>query len=190
MPQGQPEQPADLSFEFITSITSVTASEWNGITGTDYPFTRYEFLQALESSGATRRESGWQPHHLLIRHCEKQQPPRLIGVMPLFLKWHSYGEYVFDFAWAEAYQRYGLDYYPKLVSAIPFTPATGPRLCLSPGFDRNRINSQVFEALKQQAETLNVSSWHLLFPTEADSHSWQAAGAPQRLGVQFHCFNN
>lgn len=114
-----------LELQFIDSIHRVAADEWNAVAGDDYPFLQHTFLAALEDSGATTAETGWLPQHLVIR-----EGGVLCGLLPLYIKSHSYGEYVFDWAWADAYRRHGLEYYPKLLSAIPFTPATGPRLCL------------------------------------------------------------
>ena len=114
----------DLSAEFLPSLSDIDAQDWNRLAGDDYPFLRHEFLYGLETTGCTNSESGWQPCHLVLRDAQG-----LLGIMPLYLKSHSYGEYVFDWSWADAWRQSGLDYYPKLVTAIPFTPATGPRLC-------------------------------------------------------------
>src|SRR6478735_10082146 len=112
-----------MKARFIDRIEQVSAEAWNKVTGIDYPFLRHEFLHALEASQSVCAARGWQPQHLLIEKNEV-----LIAVLPLYIKSHSMGEYVFDRGWAEAYQRNGLHYYPKLLSAIPFTPAGGPRL--------------------------------------------------------------
>ena len=114
----------ELTAEFLTSLDQIPAKSWNDVAGIDYPFLRHEFLHGLEQTECTTAETGWQPCHLLLR-----QGDALAAVMPLYLKSHSYGEYVFDWSWADAWRQSGLDYYPKLVTAIPFTPATGPRLC-------------------------------------------------------------
>ncbi len=113
----------ELTAEFLTSLDQIPAKSWNDVAGIDYPFLRHEFLYGLEQTECTTAETGWQPCHLLLR-----QGDVLAAVMPLYLKSHSYGEYVFDWSWADAWQQGGLDYYPKLVTASPFTPATGPRL--------------------------------------------------------------
>jgi predicted N-acyltransferase len=113
-----------LYIEVIRKLADVPVAEWNGLRGSECPFLRHEFLLALEETGCVSGTSGWQPCHLLLR----DGPGRLIGAMPLYLKNNSYGEFVFDFAWADAYRRSGLRYFPKLVSAIPFTPATSARL--------------------------------------------------------------
>ncbi len=174
-----------MHLSFIDSLDQIDCEQWNSITGIDYPFTRYEFLHALEISGATNRKSGWQPQHLLVKNDALQ----VIAVMPLYLKYHSYGEYVFDWAWANAYQRHGLEYYPKLLSAIPFTPATGPRLCIKAGEDQHAINTKVCEALFHRAEETRSSSIHILFPEATDSDRFEQLGLPRRSGAQFHWYN-
>ncbi len=173
-----------FKIEFLKSINEVSAEGWNEITGSDYPFMRFEFLHALEKSGATCKETGWIVHHAMV-----YQNQQWVAVMPLYLKYHSYGEYVFDFQWAEAYQRHGYDYYPKLISAIPFTPATGPRLCVKPGFQKKIILESLVEAIKKYSIAERISSWHCLFPNEIDSGELESFHVPQRLGVQFHWFN-
>ena len=173
-----------LELEYCEAIAEVEAEAWDALTGQHYPFTRHGFLAALEASGACRRETGWQPQHLLLREAGK-----LVGVLPLYIKSHSYGEYVFDWAWANAYQRYGRDYYPKLVAAVPFTPATGPRLCLREGLDAVAVMPWLVEQLQLRARQLGASSVHILFPDQPGSDAWQQAGLAQRVGPQYHWFN-
>lgn len=170
--------------EFITSLDSVSAGSWNSISGTDYPFTRHEFLYGLESSACTTAESGWQPCHLVVR-----DETGMLALMPMYLKSHSYGEYVFDWSWADAWQRSGLRYYPKLVSAIPFTPATGPRLLTRAGADENASWDAALQAIERFARQQDLSSWHLLFPEETVSRYLQQQGLHQRVATQFHWFN-
>lgn len=171
--------------EFIDSLAAISAAEWNRVAGTDYPFLRHEFLLGLEQTACTTAETGWQPCHLLLR-----QEGTLVAILPLYLKGHSYGEYVFDWSWAEAWQRQGLAYYPKLVSAIPFTPATGPRLCCAPGLSREQAWDYALAAIRQFASQRGLSSWHLLFPEEAVSQQLLQRGLPQRMTTQFHWFND
>jgi len=111
-------------FEISThsSIAEIGQQRWEELNTEAYPFTRYEFLNALETTGSVSPKTGWQPLHV-----EARQDGETVLLMPLYLKQHSWGEYVFDWSWAEAYERAGRSYYPKLLSAIPFTPATGPR---------------------------------------------------------------
>ncbi len=144
----------------------------------DYPFLRHEFLHALEASGAATPETGWTTCHLGLWQAET-----LVGVMPCYLKTHSSGEYVFDWAWADAWERAGGRYYPKALTAIPFTPAPGPRLSLAP-------HIPIDSAMKTVAaswERGGLSSWHLLFAEEAEVDAWQRArpNLISRDGVQF-----
>jgi len=177
----------DLTLKFITSLSQVNATEWNSVTGKDYPFTRYEFLRALELSGAVgsdeNQDSGWQPQHLLV-HAGSQ----LVAVMPAYLKLHSYGEYVFDHAWANAYHQYGQAYYPKLVTAIPFTPVSGPRICIADGYDQQHIIKKISEYTIDYCAQKHFSSWHLLFPKE-DISKQLAPTFMQRTAVHFQWFN-
>ncbi|MDB6063770.1 MAG: family N-acetyltransferase [Verrucomicrobiaceae bacterium] len=173
-----------MKIEFIDSLSAISAAAWNAVAGTDYPFTRHEFLYALEQSGAADADSGWQPLHALIK-----RDGELIAVMPLYLKYHSYGEYVFDWAWADAYQRYGRRYYPKLLGAIPFTPATGPRLCVLAGEDSALIAAQLIAALRKKIDSTDISSLHILFPNALAGESFAQAGMSERWGAQYHWFN-
>jgi len=178
VPQGE------FTAEFLTSLNQISSAEWNGIAGTDYPFLRHEFLYGLEKTHCTTAETGWQPCHLLLR-----QGDALAAVMPLYLKSHSYGEYVFDWSWADAWQQSSLAYYPKLVTAIPFTPTTGPRLCPAPGMDEDQCLHAALEAVKKFARQRQISSWHLLFPAEALGKKLLDAGMHRRAATQFHWFN-
>lgn len=175
----------ELTAEFLTSLDQVTAADWNAIAGEDYPFLRHEFLYGLEKTGCTTAESGWQPCHLGLHDTQG-----LLGVLPLYLKSHSYGEYVFDWSWADAWQRSGLEYYPKLVSAIPFTPTTGPRLCTREGTRPEDIWPAALRALQQFATRQDISSWHLLFPEQKVSQQLLDLGSHRRTATQFHWFND
>lgn len=169
------------SFRFIESISEIPAEQWDAVLQSDYPFLRHDFLRALEHSGATNRASGWQVQHLVL-----EAEGCLLGHLPLYLKYHSYGEYVFDWSWADAYRRNGLAYYPKLLSAIPYTPATGPRLSLLPAYDTETIRTGVLEALIQRCEH-QASSLHILFPAAGESAVWKTLS--QRVAAQYHWFN-
>ena len=109
------------SFFFAKTINDISKDDWNDCAGIDHPFTRYEFFQALEKSNSAINTTGWQPFHYIQLNNNK----KIVAVCPLYIKSHSFGEYIFDHAWADAYHRYGLEYYPKLQSAVPFTPVTG-----------------------------------------------------------------
>lgn len=172
------------SAEFVTSLAQIQAEQWNAVTGTHYPFLRHEFLLGLEETQCTTAETGWQPCHLVLRHGQE-----IAAVMPLYLKSHSYGEYVFDWSWADAWRQSGLEYYPKLVSAIPFTPATGPRLCCAQGYEETNTLEVAVRAIQQFATERGISSWHLLFPTEEVSTQLLQMGLHRRAATQFHWFN-
>lgn len=175
-----------MRIQYLDSITAITAAQWNSVTGIDHPFTRHEFLHALETSGATNRKSGWQPQHMLVFDDRSDE---LLAVMPLYLKYHSYGEYVFDWSWANAWHRAGREYYPKLLAAIPYTPATGPRLCSAAGVDSAALLPQVAAALKQYCADHSLSSAHILFPEKTLCDALQQQAISRRRGVQYHWFN-
>jgi len=167
------------SIEVVDSLAGVTVDEWNRLAGGD-PFLSHEFLSALHQTGCASAATGWIPQYLLAR-----SGATLTGAMPLYLKDHSYGEYVFDWAWADAFHRHGIAYYPKLLSAIPFTPVTGARLLAATNEDRD----QLIEAALELARKLNVSSLHCLFATRAEAQRMCAHGMMPRTTVQFHWSN-
>lgn len=164
------------------NIESIGKSEWNTLCGLDYPFLRYEFLHALEQSGSVSKKSGWAPLHLSLK-----DGPHTIAVMPMYIKQHSYGEYVFDWAWADAYAHHGYDYYPKLVTSIPFTPAYGPRIGTKRALEE--IVPAISQAIPQIAKEIGASSWHGLFPEKELHTLLEKNGLMSRLGTQYHWFN-
>lgn len=175
---------------FIDNIQDCSADDWNKLwrhTCKDrYPFLRHEFLAALENSGSvdnhTVKDTGWRPHHLLVFNDNQ-----LSAALPLYIKSHSWGEYVFDFVWAEAYERAALEYYPKLINAVPFTPCSGPRL-LHNSLDTSDLWNRISSTLDSECQNLRLSGWHSLFLPESQSTHLQPK-YPQRLGCQFHWFN-
>lgn len=175
-----------LRVEFVTAIEKIGADEWNRLAAGSEPFLRYEFLHALEASGSVGVETGWQPFHVAVYAAHNE----LAAVMPLYAKDNSYGEYVFDWSWAHAYSRNGLNYYPKLVSSIPFTPATGQRLLAGDSGDQQALSAAALAAVQTLADKISASSWHVLFPTRQECQQWQEAGMQTRLGCQFHWFND
>lgn len=176
--------PINFTFRFIDSLQSIDAARWDELCPDDYPFVHYEFLSALEASGSVSQEQGWQPQHLLI-----EEGGALIAAVPLYIKSHSYGEYVFDWAWADAYKRYGLSYYPKLISAIPFTPCSGTRILMADAKRQPELIPLIVTAIKKHAQELNASSWHCLFITKDISEQLLASATVRRIGCQFHWFN-
>lgn len=170
---------APTTIEIATSLAAIPAAAWNALAGGN-PFLRHEFLHALHETGCACTATGWTPHYLILR-----EHGALAGAMPLYLKTHSYGEYVFDWAWADAYQRHGLDYYPKLLNAVPFTPVGGSRL-LAASAEHRRL---LLAAALAEARDSEVSSLHILLPPPAEAEAMAAAGMMLRQGVQFH-WNN
>ena len=168
----------------IGSLNEVSSNEWNALCGTQVPFLRHEFLSALEKYHCVGKATGWIPQHILL-----YENKTLLGAVPQYLKTNSYGELVFDWAWAEAYQRSGMDYYPKLVVAIPYTPASGPRLLIAPDADRNNISAQLIQCALEHARQCDVSSLHWLFPHQDDCQQLTQQGLLPRLGCQFHWHN-
>ena len=156
---------APISIEVVTSLKEVSEEEWNNCNSEENPFTSYAFLRALEESGSATQNTGWLSQHLILR--EGDGP--IAAVAPLYLKNHSYGEYVFDWGWADAYERAGGRYYPKLQCAVPFTPVTGPRLMVrkDQGEERTRVlRLTLAKGMIQLAQKLEVSSVHITFPTK------------------------
>ena len=165
--------------KILDSIHSIAPQEWNALTA-HHPLLRHEFLHALHECGCASEAAGWTPQYLTLWEAEN-----FLGAMPLYVKTNSYGEYVFDWAWADAYNRHGLDYYPKFLSAIPFTPCTGTRLLARDDAARKAL---VQAALGLAAEA-PVSSLHVLFPLEDEAQLLQEAGMLLRRSVQFHWRN-
>ncbi len=172
-----------MTCEFVERISHIGADAWNGLTGTAYPFLRYEYLHALEASRSVGGRTGWRPCHLIVRDDQG-----LAGLLPLYEKSHSWGEYVFDWSWAEAYERSGLTYYPKLLSAIPFTPCEGSRLVLR-GDRKPALAGQMLNAVQTRVREQGLSSWHLLFPDPECQALVEGLPLAKRLGVQFHWHN-
>jgi len=167
------------------SIDDIAAAEWNHLVGDTCPFLRHEFLQAAETSKSVAPETGWTPRHLTLRGRDGT----LRAALPLYQKDHSWGEFVFDWSWAQAYERAGLQYYPKLVSAVPFTPATSHRLLRLDSSDTEAASALCDAAIKLAGEA-NCSSLHVLFPTSDDTPFLRDAGLRLRKDCQFHWHND
>lgn len=173
-----------LTVRVVERLADVPAADWDACAGDENPFVSHAFLEALEASGSATAATGWLPQHLVLEDGEG----RLLGAVPLYLKSHSYGEYVFDHGWAAAYERAGGEYYPKLQAAVPFTPVTGPRLLLRPGADTKAADLLV-AAMVEVAKRYKVSSLHVTFPTRGEWERLGGAGFLQRMGQQFHWEN-
>ena len=168
----------------ITTLDDIDAHRWNALAG-DNPFLRHEFLIALERSGCVGGRTAWQPAHLVVEDSAQG----LLGALPLYLKYDSRGEFVFDWGWADAYERSGRSYYPKLVSSIPYTPATGERLLLRDSADAPAVAAQLLRGARELADELGASSLHVLFPTDAQCALLERAGLIARKSCQFHWHN-
>lgn len=173
-----------LSLEVLNSVSRLSPTEWDALRRDDYPFFRHDFLLGLEQADCTTPAAGWTPAHLRLKDQD-----RTLAILPAWLKSHSYGEYVFDWAWADAWRRMGLEYYPKLVTAVPFTPATGPRLLHAADLDPDILWASFREQMPELAVSLGASSWHVLFPRADDARALAAAGLHTRHQVQFHWYN-
>ncbi|MDJ0748956.1 MAG: GNAT family N-acetyltransferase [Woeseiaceae bacterium] len=165
------------------SIADIDGAEWDALAGDVYPFLRHAFLSLAESTGSVTPDAGWTPRHLVL-----EDGGRLRAVMPLYEKTHSWGEFVFDWAWAQAYEQAGLDYYPKLVSAVPFTPAPSPRI-LRADPDDNTAAQRLIDAAIDLARDTGCSSFHMLFPSAGEIPLLEKAGLLLRKDCQFHWHN-
>ncbi len=163
----------------MTRISDLDPAAWNALAG-ESPFVQHAFLDALEATGCVGADIGWEPVHLALFRDD-----RLEAAMPLYVKHHSWGEFVFDFGWADAYRRHGLNYYPKLVCCVPFSPVPGPRLLARSDADR----ASLVESALKLTRDLGCSSLHVLFPTEPDHAALEAMPLLHRSGFQFHWHN-
>jgi hypothetical protein len=167
------------TLRILDSLAGVDAAQWDALARGN-PTLAHAFLDTLHASGCASAKTGWAPQYLTAWEGE-----RLVGAVPLYVKSHSYGEFVFDWAWADAYERHGIAYYPKLLAAVPFTPATGARLLATDADVRARLAT----ALLATARAAAVSSLHVLFPSAEDAQALRGAGMMERSSVQFHWRN-
>ena len=165
------------------TISSFTPGDWNRLAGPDNPFIQHNFLCALEDGGAVGGENGWDSAHIGLSDASG----KLVGVMPHYLKHHSYGEYIFDHGWANAFERAGGAYYPKLLAAVPFTPATGPRFLVSG--NRADLKTALAKGMETLVEKYQLSSAHINFLPSDDAYQLTAAGWLDRTSIQFHWHN-
>jgi predicted N-acyltransferase len=173
-----------IKLEVVPTIADVPAQDWNALADDDDPFIEHAFLATLEASDSVGEEAGCLPRLVLARDAG-----RLVGAIPLYLKTNSYGEFIFDWAWADAAHRAGIRYYPKLVAAVPFTPATGNRLLVARDADAEAVTAALLEGVRQVAAEERASSVHFLFCTEAEKAALARAGYSPRLSMQFHWEN-
>ncbi|MBY5321739.1 GNAT family N-acetyltransferase [Rhizobium leguminosarum] len=184
----------ELSIRVERSFTAISPESWSRLSGASKtcatiaynPFVSHAFLSSLEESGSADAETGWLGHHLLLETGRGE----LIGALPGYLKNHSQGEYVFDHGWADAFERAGGRYYPKLQCSIPFTPATGPRLLVTEGLQRLPIQSAIAESLKEVVRRLGISSAHITFVPDEEIGVFEMDGYLHRTDQQFHFIND
>ncbi|KAB2900280.1 MAG: N-acetyltransferase [Dokdonella sp.] len=174
-----------MQIEFLGSLGQVAEAAWDRLCGDDNPFLTHAFLAGLERHGCIRADAGWRPHHLLVHEAGE-----LVAAAPLYLKTNSHGEFVYDWSWAQAWAVYGLDYYPKLLCAVPYSPVRGPRLLVGSGARAATLRALLVERIRDEARRLRLSSAHLNFANDADAaacegHAWLA-----RTGWQFHWRND
>ncbi len=180
-----PDGGESVTIKVLGAIDEIAAEEWDACAGAENPFVSHAFLDVLEKSGAVSAETGWLPCHIAI----EEDDGSVVGVAPCYLKSHSYGEYVFDWGWADAFERAGGQYYPKLQVSAPFSPVTGPRLLARPGPEARRVRMMLVAGLMELAKSQEASSFHITFCTEGE---WEELGAMdllQRVGQQFHWHN-
>ena len=172
-----------LKAEVIGRIAEVDAHDWDALDRSDHPFLKHAFLDALEATGCVGADSGWFPAHLVIRDAGSG---RLVAAVPQYLKTHSWGEFVFDWSWAQSYQRSGLEYYPKQLSAIPFTPVTGPRFLLAHAGDaQTELRDQLANLLLESARHASASGAHVNFTLDEDQAALERAGFMRRHDCRF-----
>ncbi len=171
--------------ELASGVAELPRGEWNALVGEESPFLEWDWLASLEEAGTLTRESGWLPHPLVVR-----DRGRLIAACPLYLKGHSQGEFVFDWGWADAAERAGIRYYPKLLVGVPFTPVTGARFLVAPGEDRALWTRRISEALREFCITRELSSVHVNFCLQSELELLAASGFLPRIGIQYHWRND
>lgn len=173
-----------MNVQCISSLADIDSDQWDALLKDQHPLLSHAFLYAMEQYGCLTVESGWIPRYLVV-----EEQGELLAAMPLYEKTNSWGEFVFDHAWADAYARHGLDYYPKLVSAIPFSPVFGQKLLLKPGCEQ-QLYPVLLDALYQVAEQVGASSAHILFPPEAEQRYFEQQGWLSRHDCQYHWEND
>jgi predicted N-acyltransferase len=178
-----------LQIEIRDSLAEIEVDAWNGLSVDGNPFLRHEFLHSLQTTGCLGEATGWYPRYFLL-WLETEAGNELIAAVPAYLKTNSYGEFVFDWAWAEAYEKNQLDYYPKLVSSIPFTPATGRRLLIRADQPFEETLELLSSAIRQYADSEDFSGVHYLFVTKAESDALTQTGHMKRMDCQYHWQND
>jgi predicted N-acyltransferase len=169
----------------LSTVADVPKDAWDALLPAGAPpFARWEWINALESSGSASKKTGWEPHHLTLWRGD-----RLVGAAPAYRKFHSMGEYVYDFQWASAAEQLGIDYYPKLLVGVPLSPITSPRFNAAPGEDAADVRRRLVEAAVETAEEGGCSSVHVIFPPDDEADALESLGLARRTGMQYHWKN-
>ncbi len=179
----------DFSFSFISSLKNIELKDWNALIEDNDPFLCYEFLSALEKNDCLGKQYGWYPHHLIARNSQN----KLVAATPLYIKTNSYGEFVFDWSWASAYEQTGLNYYPKIISSIPYTPVTGKRLLFSsllPQQQKSSLADAMISKTIEESQKLKMSGCHWLFNQPEECDYFENQNLIFRMGYQFHWNNH
>lgn len=174
-----------VNSQFVESIAEIPQHIWDRCAAESSPFTSYAFLSSLERSGAVGEQSGWLPYHWIAKSDDNE----IIAVAPCYIKLHSYGEYVFDWSWAEAYDDHNLDYYPKIINAVPFTPSAGKRLLCQHDDQLPTLTALFTKDIREACKALSLSSAHVLFPQQNQTEELVRHSMMKRTGVQFHWHN-
>lgn len=174
-----------MKIDILDRFGALAAAEWEALLPAGEPFLAFPFLDALERHGAAAPALGWVPRHL----CARDDSGRVVGALPLYVKFNSFGEFIHDWSWADAYRQAGLAYYPKLFTGIPFTPTTGPRLLLATGVDPRPVRDALVDAALELGAELGSSSWHVAFPSDDEARLLAERGFLERRDIQFHWHN-
>ncbi|MBF0278304.1 MAG: N-acetyltransferase [SAR324 cluster bacterium] len=173
-----------VELKIFSKLQDIPKEAWSELIGSDFPFSEYEYLMAMEAGGCVGRKAGWVPCYLT---CWEEKS--LLGAIYLYLKNNSYGEYIFDWGWANAYMQHGVDYYPKLVSAVPFTPATGKKILVHPNADSKKISTILLRSAGELMDKWQCSSLHFLFIPPSEVPVFEDAGFMVRHSTQYHWKN-
>jgi predicted N-acyltransferase len=176
--------PDQIALRIVRKISEVERGRWDGLAGTASPFLKWDWLDSLEQSGCVNEETGWMPHHVVVESGDA-----LVAACPMYLKLHSMGEFIFDYEWAEAAHHAGIQYYPKMLVGVPFTPATGHRFLTAQGEDRSQLIRFMGQALAKIAADNKISSVHVNFCLADEREALEQVGFFPRVGIQYHWQN-
>jgi uncharacterized protein len=171
----------EFAIKIVRKVSAVPRATWDGLLGSGSPFMKWDWLDSFEQTGCVNEETGWLPHHLVVEKGDK-----IVALCPLYLKLHSMGEFIFDWEWAEAAHRVGIQYYPKMLVGVPFTPVTGARFLTAQDEDRKSLIRLMGQALAKVAADNKISSVHVNFCLAEEREALEEVGFFPRAGLQFH----